>query len=167
MQKRVINNNRLQDMISACALYNLAVLAVGIIGFMVSISSAHAEKIENEIAVFAALDKVTARISTIEIRLNDTQVFGALKITPRVCYTRPPTEPPLTSSFVEVQEIKLDGAMNKIFSGWMFAQSPGLHGVEHPVFDVWLTNCKTDAAGISEDSAKKSDLQDKARSNNR
>ncbi len=117
-----------------------------------------AEKIENEIAVFAALDKVTARISKLEVELGDTKVFGALRITPRICYTRPPTEPPLTSSFVEVEEIKLDGAVSKLFTGWMFAQSPGLHGVEHPVFDVWLINCKTNEGGQLEESAEKSDL---------
>ena len=69
--------------------------------------------------------------------------FGALKVTPRVCNTRPPTEPPHTNSFVEVDEIKLTGEVERIFTGWMFADSPGLHAVEHPVFDVWLTNCKT------------------------
>ncbi len=104
-----------------------------------------AQKIENPVAVFAALDKVTARISPLEIRIGETMKFGALTVTPRVCYTRPPTEPPLTSAFVEVDEIKLSGERQRIFSGWMFAQSPGLHAVEHPVFDVWLTNCKTEA----------------------
>ena len=104
---------------------------------------AQAQKIENPIAVFAALDKVTARISHLEIPIGDTVKFGALTVTPRVCYTRPPTEPPLTSAFVEVEEIKLSGEKLRIFTGWMFAHSPGLHAVEHPVFDVWLTSCKT------------------------
>jgi hypothetical protein len=102
-----------------------------------------AERIENQIAVFAALDKVSARIQHLEIPLNQTVQFGALLVTPRVCYTRPPTEPPFTSSFVEVQEIKLDDSRVPLFTGWMFAESPGIHGVEHPVFDVWLTSCKT------------------------
>ncbi len=128
---------------------------------------ARAEKIENDIAVFAALDKVTARISTLEVPIGETKVFGALKITPRICYSRPPTEPPLTSSFVEVQEIKLNGKIDKLFAGWMFAQSPGLSGVEHPVFDVWLTNCKMETGSTSEDNDEKSDLQDSARSSNR
>ncbi len=167
MQKRAFNKNRIQNMMSATARSYFSFLAVVILYLLVSGNSVRAEKIENDIAVFAALDKVTARISTIEIRLGDTQVFGSLKITPRVCYTRPPTEPPLTSSFVEVREIKLDGSVDKLFTGWMFAQSPGLHGVEHPVFDVWLTNCKTDDGGTSDDNARKSDLQDNARSNNR
>jgi hypothetical protein len=104
---------------------------------------ASAEKIQNPIAIFAALDKVTGRISHLEIPIDQTVQFGALKVTPRVCNTRPPTEAPHTSSFVEVDEIRLNGDVERIFTGWMFADSPGLHAVEHPVFDVWLTNCKT------------------------
>lgn len=102
---------------------------------------AQAERLENKVAVFSALDKVTATITTLNVPLNETREFGALKVTPRVCYTRPPTEQPKTTSFVEVQEVQLDGQQKKIFSGWMFAESPGLNAVEHPVFDVWLTGC--------------------------
>jgi hypothetical protein len=106
---------------------------------------ASAEVIRNPIAVFAALDKVTGRISHLEVPINNTVEFGALKVTPRVCDSRPPTEQPRTASFVEVDEEKLTGEVQRIFTGWMFAESPGLHAVEHPVFDVWLTNCKTNA----------------------
>ena len=104
---------------------------------------------ENAIAVFAALDKVTARISRFEVPLNETVEFGALKVTPRVCYSRPPTEPPKTTSFVEVDEVLLDGAQKRIFTGWMFAESPGLNAVEHPVFDVWLTDCQKPRGSIA------------------
>ncbi len=102
---------------------------------------ATAQRIENQVAVFATLDKVTARISKLEVPLNKPVVFGSLKVTPRACYSRPPTEPPKTTSFVEVEETQLDGQVKKLFSGWMFAESPGLNAVEHPVFDVWLTDC--------------------------
>lgn len=104
--------------------------------------AAYAERLENKVAVFSALDKVTATIKTLTVPLNETREFGALKVTPRVCYSRPPTEQPKTTSFVEVQEVQLDGQEKKIFSGWMFAESPGLNAVEHPVFDVWLTGCE-------------------------
>ena len=107
--------------------------------------AASAEIVKNPIAVFAALDKVTGRISHLEVPIDNTVEFGALKVTPRVCDTRPPTEQPRTASFVEVDEVKLTGEVQRIFTGWMFAESPGLHAVEHPVFDVWLTNCKTNA----------------------
>ena len=102
---------------------------------------AWAQRIENTVAVFAAHDKVTAKISRLEVPLNQTATFGALKLTPRVCFTRAPTEPPKTTSFVEVDEVMLDNKERRIFSGWMFADSPGLNAVEHPVFDVWLTDC--------------------------
>jgi len=102
---------------------------------------AAAQRIENSVAIFAALDKVTAKISRLEVPLGQTANFGALKVTPRVCYTRAPTEPPKTTTFVEVEEKLLDGKEKRIFTGWMFADAPGLNAVEHPVFDLWLTDC--------------------------
>ncbi len=103
---------------------------------------ASAQRVENGIAVFAALDKVTARISKLEAPLGTPIKFGSLKLTPRVCYSRPPTEQPKTTTFVEVDETLLSGQEKRLFAGWMFAESPGLHAVEHPVFDIWLTECK-------------------------
>ncbi len=117
-------------------------------------TSASAQRIENATAIFAALDKVTARIQKLEVKLGDTVTFGALRITPRACYTRAPTEAPKTTSFVQVDEILLDGKQNRIFSGWMFAESPGLNAVEHPVFDVWLTECTQPQRGSAPPPAK-------------
>jgi hypothetical protein len=68
--------------------------------------------------------------------------FGALRVKTDACYTRPATEAANTDAFVEVDEITLQGEVKRIFSGWMFAASPGLHGVEHPIYDIWLTDCK-------------------------
>jgi hypothetical protein len=119
----------------------LGAAGICVLGIAALTVPAAAQRIENGTAVFAALDKVTARISKLEIKLGETREFGALKVTPRACYTRAPTEPPKTTSFVEVDETGLDGAQKRIFSGWMFAESPGLNAVEHPVFDVWLTEC--------------------------
>lgn len=121
-----------------------------------------ADAIKNQIAVFAALDKVTGRISHLEIPINQTVEFGALKVTPRVCDTSPPTETPHTASFVEVDETKLTGEVERIFTGWMFAESPGLHAVEHPVFDVWLTSCKTPSAPASSASNQNAPAPDTA-----
>ena len=121
---------------SLIAASSLAALALGA-GSGVS----QAQRFENQIAVFAALDKVTARISKLEVPLGQTTEFGSLKVTPRVCYTRAPDEAPKTSTFVEVEETMLNGDKKRIFSGWMFAESPGLNAVEHPIFDVWLTGC--------------------------
>jgi hypothetical protein len=101
-----------------------------------------AVKIINPTAVFAGLDKITGRIISFDVKIGETVQFGALQVTPRACYTRPPTENANTDGFVEVAEVTLKGEVKSIFSGWMFAASPGLHAVEHPVYDVWLTDCR-------------------------
>lgn len=103
---------------------------------------ASAERIENQVAIFSALDKVTARISKFEVELGKTASFGPLRVTPRTCYSRPSTEEPKTTTFVEVDEVQQDGTQKRVFTGWMFAESPGLYGVEHPTYDVWLTQCQ-------------------------
>jgi hypothetical protein len=108
------------------------------------------QKIANPTAVFAGLDKITGRIISFEVALNEKVQFGALQVTPRVCYTRPPTETTNTDSFVEVDEVTLQGEVKRLFTGWMFAISPGLHAVEHPIYDVWLTDCKGGTTVISD-----------------
>ncbi len=100
------------------------------------------QKLENPTAVFSGLDKITGRTISFEVAINETVQFGALQVTPRVCYSRPPTETPRTDAFVAVDEVTLQGEVRRIFTGWMFASSPGLHAVEHPIYDVWLTDCK-------------------------
>jgi hypothetical protein len=109
-----------------------------------------AQKIVNPKAVFAGLDKITGRITAFDVSIGETVQFGALHVTPRACYTRPPTETPLTDGFVEVDEVTLQGEVRRIFTGWMFAASPGLHGVEHAIYDVWLTDCKGGAQTVAE-----------------
>ncbi|MFO1185604.1 MAG: DUF2155 domain-containing protein [Bauldia sp.] len=99
-------------------------------------------RIVNPVAAFAGLDKVTGRIINFDVYINETVQFGSLQITPRACYSRPPTEAPFTNTFVEVDEITIDRNRKRIFTGWMFADSPGLNAVEHAVYDVWLTACK-------------------------
>ncbi len=101
------------------------------------------EPVSNPIAVFSGLDKITAVIRTFEVPVDKTVLFGTLEVTPRICNTRPPIETPKTTAFVDVRERRHGSEPKRIFSGWMFADSPGLSGVEHPVYDVWLTDCKT------------------------
>ena len=111
---------------------------------------AAADKIKNPTAVFSGLDKITGRIVSFEVAVDETVQFGALQLTPRVCYTRPPTESPKTTAFLEVDEVTLDNKYRRIFTGWMFASSPGLHAIEHPIYDVWLVDCKGGADVIAE-----------------
>jgi hypothetical protein len=112
---------------------------------------AAADRIENQVAIFSALDKVTAHISKIEVAINATKTFGALKITPRACYSRPATDEPKTDTFVEIDETQVDGSEKRIFTGWMFAESPGIYGLEHPTYDVWLTECQKPSRTVAED----------------
>ena len=108
----------------------------------IGLSPASAERISNPVAEFTGVDKITGRIITFDVYIDETVQFGALQVTPRVCYSRPMTEEPKTDSFVEVDEITLDRKIRRIFTGWMFAESPGLNAVEHAVYDVWLKSCK-------------------------
>jgi hypothetical protein len=101
-----------------------------------------AQKIVNKKASFSGLDKITGRIINFDEDIGETVQFGALRVKTDACYTRPATEAANTDAFVEVDEITLQGEVKRIFSGWMYAASPGLHGVEHPIYDIWLVDCK-------------------------
>jgi hypothetical protein len=127
-------------------------LAFGLIGGQ----TAFADRISNPVAEFAGIDKITGRIINFDVYIDETVQFGALQVTPRVCYSRPTTEEPRTDSFVEVDEITLDRKIRRIFTGWMFAESPGLNAVEHPIYDVWLKACK-DKSSVPPPEASKAD----------
>ena len=109
----------------------------------IAVTPAQAAPLNNPVAVFSGLDKITGRIIQFDVLIDETVQFGALQVTPRVCHTRPPTEPAQTTAFVEVDEITLANQIQRLFTGWMFAASPGLHAIEHPVYDVWLVDCRT------------------------
>jgi hypothetical protein len=108
------------------------------------------QKIVNPTAVFSGLDKITGRITAFDAAIGETVQFGALQVTASACYSRPPTETPLTDGFVEVDEVTLQGEVRRIFTGWMFAASPGLHAVEHAIYDVWLIDCKGGAQAVAD-----------------
>ena len=116
---------------------------------------AQAARISNAVAVFAGLDKITGRVTSFDVYINETVQFGALQVTPKVCYSRDDTEAQKVDGFVEVDEITLDRKIRRIFTGWMFADSPGLNAVEHPIYDVWLTGCKQKSDVPPPDTASK------------
>jgi hypothetical protein len=117
-------------------------LVAAVVCALCGAGEAFADKIKNPTAVFAGLDKITGRIISFEVAVEETVQFGALQLTPKGCFSRPPTENPNTTGFIEVDEVTLDNKYRRIFNGWMFASSPGLHAIEHPIYDVWLTECK-------------------------
>ena len=107
---------------------------------------AQAERVKSPVAEFSGIDKITGRIITFDVYIDETVQFGALQVTPRVCYNGPDDESEKMTTFVEVDEITLDRKIRRIFSGWMFAESPGLNAVDHAVYDVWLKGCKDDSS---------------------
>ncbi len=120
---------------------------VAIIGVLLCYATvANAGRTANPIAVFNGLDKITGVTTIFEIGIGEQKRFGGLIVKPDVCYSRPVTEEPKTTSFVEVDEIEAGNTRKRLFSGWMFAESPGLNAVEHPIYDVWLTGCRDPSA---------------------
>ena len=111
-----------------------------------------------EIAVLQGMDKVTARVSTIEAPVGTVVKFGALEIIARTCDKRPPEETPESAAFLDIWEVHQGEAAVSLFRGWMFASSPALSAMEHPVYDVWVLDCKnssSSAASTSEGAASK------------
>jgi len=92
--------------------------------------------------VLRALDKITARITEFELEIGEELRFGTLSLVARYCRTRPPIEPPETFAFLEIDDVKRGDQRERVFEGWMVASSPALNALEHPVYDVWVINCK-------------------------
>ncbi len=111
-----------------------------------------------DVAVLQGMDKVTARVSTIEAPVGEVVKFGALEIIARHCDKRPPEETPESAAFLDIWEVRLGEAAVSLFRGWMFGSSPALSAMEHPVYDVWVLDCKNSASSApstSEGSASK------------
>jgi hypothetical protein len=102
---------------------------------------APAQAIQMEAAVLQGLDKITARISTIKVAVGETVNFGSLQITLRACDKKPPEETPESAAFLQIVEQKQGEQPVTRFSGWMFASSPALSAMEHPVYDLWVLDC--------------------------
>lgn len=119
----------------------LVVIAVA--GVLARAGTAAAEPYPD--VLLRALDKVTARVWTLTVPLNRAVAFGTLEIVVRHCDKRPPEEAPEAAAFLEIWEIRSAQLPVSLFKGWMFASSPGLSAIEHPVYDVWVLDCVTSA----------------------
>ena len=120
----------------------MRILARGGVALLLCTSPVFAADISNPLAIFAGLDKIMGITTNFESKIGEEKKFGGLIVKADVCYTAPITEDPKTAAFVEVDEATTDGKRKRIFSGWMFAESPGLNAVEHPIYDVWLVGCR-------------------------
>ena len=92
------------------------------------------------------LEKITGKPTNITAPIGKTVKFASLTITARFCYSTPASETPETAAFVQIDDHRPDQSQRRIFSGWMYASSPGLNGMEHPLYDVWVINCSNGTA---------------------
>lgn len=99
------------------------------------------------------LDKITGRPTSITAPIGSRVKFATLTITARFCYSTPASETPETAAFVQIEDRRPDQPVRKIFSGWMYGSSPGLNGVEHPLYDVWVLGCNNNAAKLAANKA--------------
>ncbi|MEQ9491931.1 MAG: DUF2155 domain-containing protein [Alphaproteobacteria bacterium] len=125
-------------------------VTAGLLLILFAGTSVAADRIPGNAVVLQGLDKVTARISTINIRVGETVDFGTLKITLRACEKTPPEDPPEATAFLDILEQRDDEDPTSLFHGWMFASTPALSALEHPVYDVWVLDCIVDPPAATE-----------------
>ncbi len=106
------------------------------------------EIVQSQTALLGALDKITARLTEVPIDVGTSAAFERLEIEVYACQQRTVEARLDTAAFLRILETRPDGEVVPVFSGWMFANSPGLSAMDHAVYDVWLVNClATDTGG--------------------
>lgn len=123
------------------ALFALCLLGSGVLAQTAPRPPAAAPAESRLIAVIRAVDKVTGRAATLEIPTGETAEFRTLRILVRACVRRPPEEPPETSAFLEITE-RRESQDRRLFSGWMYATAPSVVTLDHPLYDVWVSDCR-------------------------
>jgi hypothetical protein len=103
---------------------------------------AAAEMTPEPMALLEGLDKITARVSKFEAPVGAPVQFGTLTVRIRDCEKSPPEDTPESAAFVEIDETRPGETRKRVFSGWIFASSPALSALEHPVYDVTLLDCR-------------------------
>ncbi len=122
----------------------LGAAAGALIVLSATVAPGAAERMDT--AVLQGLDKVTARISTIQAPVGQVIRFGTLEIVVRACEKRSPEEAPESVAFVDIWEVREDQPAFAVYRGWMFASSPALAAMEHAVYDVWVVDCRNRVA---------------------
>jgi len=116
-------------------------LSVLLFAGLFALSPFNLQAAERAAVVLQGLDKVTARVSKFTVKLDTPVEFGTLEITARACHKKPPEEAPESTAFLEIHEKQEGSPEELLFSGWMFASTPGLSALQHPVYDVWVLDC--------------------------
>jgi hypothetical protein len=128
----------------------LSLTSAGLCAAFAVLAAGPSAAIPGEVAVLQGLDKITARISTFEAPLDEPVRFGSLQIVARACDKKPPEEPPESTAFLEIVDVRPDSPEVELFKGWMFASSPAVSALEHPVYDVWVVDCRKASSSASE-----------------
>src|SRR6516164_7336177 len=115
---------------------------------------AGADMTPEPVALLEGLDKITARVSTFEAPVGTPVQFGTLSIRVRDCEKNPPEDPPESAAFLEIDELRPGEVNLRVFSGWMFASSPALWALEHPVYDLNVLDCRTESGSPPSQSGK-------------
>lgn len=98
-------------------------------------------RVERAHAALRALDKVTGHVRTLVVPVGTAVPFGTLSVIVRTCRTTPPEETPESAAFLDIWEQRPDQPAQEVFRGWMFASSPAVSAMEHPVYDIWVEGC--------------------------
>lgn len=101
----------------------------------------HAEMLDMPIVQLQSLDKITARTMVFEMQVGKTVKFGPIYIKAQACRKAEPIDTPESAAFLQIWEETSDEKSEWVFSGWMFASSPALSSMDHPVYDVWVLDC--------------------------
>ena len=119
------------------------------------------EYIQQPAVLLRGLDKISGRSTDINLAVDESAMFGGLRISVKACHQTPPTEPPESIAYIEVEDYgfssddlkslpeKID-KKKRVFHGWMFASSPGINGLEHPIYDVWVIRCMAEVPVLSD-----------------
>ena len=108
------------------------------------------EPLSLPVAALQTLEKITGRVRAVDVVVGEATRVGTLEIMLRSCRKRPQEETPESAAFLEINETRAsDTAATRLFTGWMFASSPAVSALEHPVYDVWVVGCKTSANATS------------------
>jgi hypothetical protein len=92
--------------------------------------------------ILRGLDKISGQSADITAPIGKAVQYETLRITARYCYSTPPSETPETVAFLQVDDRRPDQAPKRVFSGWMYSSTPGLNGMDHPLYDVWVIACR-------------------------
>ena len=99
--------------------------------------------VQMQYANFKLLDKISNKLITKTITVNESEIIGSLNIKVYACFTEPPDEIPENYVLIDIQD-NFQDKEESIYKGWMISSSPDVTPLEHPIYDLWLLGCSND-----------------------